>query len=63
MRWLSYFPFTFLILAGLLFFQAYREITTLAAPPMWRVGLYCIAGGVFVGLAVQGMRIRHKRDS
>jgi hypothetical protein len=61
-RWLSRFAFTFLILAGLLIYQGYREMTTLAQPLWWRIGLYFVAAGMGLGLAVKGVRERHRAE-
>lgn len=59
-RWLARLAFSFLILAGFLVWQAYRELTTLASPNGWRIGLYFVVAGVSVGLGVRGVRERHR---
>lgn len=59
-RWLGRFAFTFLILAGLLIYQAYREMTTMAEPNKWRIALYFVAAGISFGLSARGMRERHR---
>ena len=59
-RWLARLAFSFLILAGFLVWQGYREMTTLANPAWWRIGLYFVAAGVSVGLGVRGIRERHR---
>jgi hypothetical protein len=61
-RWLARFSFTFLVVAGLLAWQGYRELTTFAQPKIWRVGLYFLAAGIGVGLAAKGVRERHRSD-
>lgn len=58
-RWLSRFAFTFLILGGLLIWQAHREWNTLAAPSKARIALYLVAAGVSIGLGVRGIKERH----
>jgi hypothetical protein len=62
-RWLARFAFTFLIVAGLLVYRGYREMTTFARPEKWRIGLYFVAAGMGVGLAVRGFRERHRSQS
>jgi hypothetical protein len=62
-RWLARLSMSFLILAGLLVWQGYRELTTFAHPNTWRVGLYFLAAGIGVGLAVKGIRERHRPDA
>ena len=61
-RWLARLAFSFFILAGLLFYQAYREMNDPAAakPPVWRIALYCLAAGISIGLGLRGLRERHK---
>jgi hypothetical protein len=61
-RWLARFSYTFLILGGLLVWQAYREVTMLADPPKWRLALYFVGAMVSVGLAVRGIRGRYRPD-
>jgi hypothetical protein len=61
-RWLARFSFTFLVVAGLLAWQGYRELTQSTRPNAWRVGLYFLAAGIGVGLAVKGVRERHRSD-
>jgi hypothetical protein len=61
-RWLARLAFSFLILAGLLIYQGYREMTTLARPLWWRIGLYLVAAGLGLGLAAKGVRERHRGD-
>ena len=61
-RWLARLAYSFLILAGLLVWQAYREMTTLREPGKARLGLYFVGAMVSVGLAVRGMRARHRID-
>lgn len=60
MRWLARFSFTFLIVAGLLIWQGYREMTQMAFPNTWRIGLYFVAAGICFGLSAKGVRERHK---
>jgi hypothetical protein len=59
-RWLARFAFTFLILAGLLIYQAYREMTQTASPNKWRIALYFVAAGISFGLSARGVRERHR---
>jgi hypothetical protein len=61
-KWLARFSFTFLVLAGLLIWQAYREMTLTSSPNIWRIGLYFVAAGLSIGLAFRGIRERHRRS-
>jgi hypothetical protein len=62
-RWLARLAFTFLILAGLLAWTGYKELTTRARPDKVRVGLYFVGAGMSLGLAVQGVRERHRGEN
>ncbi|HEY7120455.1 MAG TPA: hypothetical protein VH475_27980 [Tepidisphaeraceae bacterium] len=59
-RWLARLAFSFLILAGLLLWQGYRELTMFAHPSTGRIALYFIAAGISIGLAFRGIRERHR---
>lgn len=61
-KWLARFSMSFLILAGLLVYQGYGELTSPAAPNVWRIGLYFVAAGVSIGLCIRGVRERHRLD-
>jgi hypothetical protein len=61
-RWLARLSFSFLILAGFLFWEGYREMTRVGGATGWRVGLYFIGGGISLGLALRGAHERHKND-
>jgi len=61
-RWLARLAFSFLILAGLPFWEGYKEMTRLASPPYWRITLYFLAAGISAGLGVRGIQERHKID-
>lgn len=61
-RWLARFSFSFLVLAGLLAWQGYRELTTFSHPKLWRVGMYFLAAGIGVGLSAKGVRERHRSE-
>jgi hypothetical protein len=61
-RWLARLAYTFLIFAGLLVWQAYREMSTLREPSKARLALYFVGAMASVGLAVRGMRARHRVD-
>ena len=61
-RWLARLSTSFLILAGLLVYQAYRELHLPGAHPNWpRLTLYFVAAGISVGLAARGVRERHRQ--
>jgi hypothetical protein len=61
-RWLARLAFSFLILAGLLFWEGYKLLTRpTGAPPTWRAWLYFLAAGLSVGLSAKGMRERHRQ--
>jgi hypothetical protein len=62
-RWLARLAFSFLILAGLLAWTGYKELTTRAQPDKVRVGLYFVAAGMSVGLAARGFRERHRGEN
>jgi hypothetical protein len=59
-RLLSRFAFTFLILAGFLFYEGYILLTKAAKPSMWQVALYFVGAGMSLGIAVRGLRERHR---
>ena len=60
-RFLSRFTFTFLILAGFLGYEGYVLLTGPVRPEIWRVALYFIGAGLSLGLAVRGIRERHRQ--
>ena len=60
-RWLARLSTSFLILAGLLAYQAYREMQR-PGVNRGRVALYFVGAGIGVGLAVRGVRERHRRE-
>jgi hypothetical protein len=61
-RWLARLSTSFLILSGLLVYQAYRELHVPGARPNWpRLTLYFLAAGISVGLAARGVRERHRQ--
>ena len=62
-RWPGRFAFTFLILAGLLAWTGYKELTMRAQPDKVRVGLYFVAAGMSLGLAARGFRERHRGEN
>jgi hypothetical protein len=59
-KWLARFSMTFLVLAGLLVYQGYRELTGPVAPVIWRISLYFVAAGISIGLSLRGVRERHR---
>lgn len=61
-RWLARLAFSFLIFAGLLAIQAYREITAPAPAVKWRIALYAIAVGILAALAIRGINARHRSE-
>jgi len=58
-RWLARLAFSFLILAGLLAWSGYKELTNGGRPDKVRVGLYFVAAGMSIGLAMRGFKERH----
>ena len=62
-RWLARLAFSFLVLAALLAWTGYKELTTRTAPNKVRVGLYFVGAGMSLGLAARGFRERHRADS
>ena len=61
-KWLARFSMSFLILGGLLIYQAYRELHGPFAVNKWRIGLYFVAAGISIGLAMRGVQERHRND-
>jgi hypothetical protein len=61
-KWLARFSTSFLILGGLLIYQGYRELTGPFIVNRWRIGLYFLAAGICIGLAMRGVRERHRSD-
>ena len=61
-EWLARFSMTFLVLAGLLVYQGYRELTGPVSPNIWHIGLYFVAAGISIGLSLRGVRERHRRN-
>lgn len=59
-RWLARLAFSFLVLAALLAWTGYKELTTRFAPSKPRVALYFVGAGMSLGLAVRGFRERHR---
>jgi hypothetical protein len=62
-RWLARLAFSFLVLAALLAWTGYKELTTRTHPSTARVALYFVGAGMSVGLAVRGFRERHRREN
>ena len=60
-RFLNRFAFTFLILGGFLAFEGYELLTKGAQPSIWQVALYFIGAGMSLGIAVRGIRERHRQ--
>lgn len=61
-RWLARLSTSFFILAGLLIYQSYKELTGPFPVVKWRIGLYSVAVGISIGLAIRGVQERHRRD-
>jgi hypothetical protein len=59
-RILARFVFTLLILSGFLFYEGYVELQRPGRADGWRVGLYFLAGGIGLGLAMRGLKERHR---
>jgi hypothetical protein len=62
-RWLARLAFSFLVLAGLLAWTGYKELTTRIAPNKARVALYFVGAGMSLGLAARGFRERHRGEN
>jgi len=61
-KWLARLSTSFLILAGLLIYQGYRELTAPVPAIKWRIALYFVAAGVSLGLFARGVRERHRNN-
>ena len=59
-RWLARLAFSFLVLAALLAWTGYKELTTRFSPSKPRVALYFVGAGMSLGLAARGFRERHR---
>ena len=59
-RWLARLAFSFLVLAALLVWTGYKELTTHAQPSRARVAFHFVAAGISTGLAVRGFKERHR---
>jgi hypothetical protein len=62
-RWLARLAFSFLVLAALLAWTGYKELTTRSHPNNLRVALHFVAAGISLGLAARGFKERHRRDN
>lgn len=63
-RWLARLAFSFLVLAALLAWTGYKELTgSHTAPSKARVGVYFVGAGMSLGLAARGFRERHRADN
>jgi Flp pilus assembly protein protease CpaA len=61
-QWLARLAFSFLVLAALLAWTGYQELTTRTVPNKVRVGLYFVGAGMSLGVAVRGFRERHRGE-
>jgi hypothetical protein len=61
-KWLARLSTSFLILAGFLIYQGYKELTGPFPVVKWRIGLYFVAAGISIGLAIRGVQERHRGD-
>ena len=62
-RWLAALSFPFLILAGVLVYEAWSAQRGYNAPmPPWKQWLYYSLAGVFLLVALLGARERHRRQ-
>jgi hypothetical protein len=61
-RILSRFVFTLVILSGFFFYQGYLLLQRPGPADGWRVALFFLAGGIGLGLAMRGLRERHRNN-
>ena len=61
-RWLSRLAFSFLIIAGVLVWQAMHLQSAPPGQRRWRMALYLVAAGMSASLALMGLRVRHRRS-
>lgn len=61
-RWLARLAFSFLVLAALLAWTGYKELTIRTAPSKLRVGLYFVGAGMSLGVAARGFHERHRGE-
>jgi hypothetical protein len=61
-QWLARLAFSFLVLAALLAWTGYKELTTRIAPSKTRVALYFVGAGMSLGVAARGFRERHRGE-
>ena len=59
-QWLARLAFSFLVLAALLAWTGYKELTTRASADKVRVSLYFVGAGMSLGVAARGFRERHR---
>ena len=61
-RWLAALSFPFLIVAGMLVYEAWTAQRGFhPAMTLWKLRLYYVLAGMFVLLAMAGARERHRR--
>lgn len=61
-RWLARLTFSFLIIAGVLAWQAIQTHRTAPDAERWRAWLYAVAAGLGFMLFVAGLRARHAAE-
>lgn len=61
-KWLARLSTSFLILAGFLVYEGYKELTGPFIVHKWRIGLYFVAAGISIGLAMRGVQERHRNN-
>jgi hypothetical protein len=61
-RWMARLAYSFFILAVLLAWEGYKELTRSSHPQTWRIALYFLAAGISVGLSFRGVQERHRGD-
>jgi hypothetical protein len=60
-KWIARLPFTFLIVGGLLFYQAYELQGANPPPPAWQLIVIVAGGALAVVMGLQGIRMRHQQ--
>lgn len=60
-KWIARFSFTFMVLGGLLFYQAYEMQQLSPPPPTWQLLLIVAGGALAIAMGAQGIRIRHEQ--
>lgn len=59
-KWISRFSFTFLIVGGVLLYEAYQLQAETPRPPDWQLLVIVVGGALSIALGAQGIRMRNQ---